>query len=376
MPSLKFDVEAAKEQLTQLFRDRITAQGAAYNVLNVNLADVTFAGLQQKIANQDALVAELKDELATARANCETWFNDVQPQLTVVPQAAINYGTLWNAAIPLALEQLKTLTPDRTLLAQLFGGLRSSADAQATTLGGLLTAARALRGKIAADAANFSTNHAPFQQLEDLDKENLAAARMTLDEIKLMIAAYSEEIAVDTITADGDLAIASYAMKYGAKFGDPGKAMAVTIGLIFIVSATKAIDDLLAAVDQRLAAAEEAGEYQLEMTSLTVQLVSLDTASSALAALVKELDDVIATLQACIVGWTSDRDALQAVVDGLQGDQPVNLVISLFDLGETQADWDDLAAFATTWQAMDVSPKAHNELVLNPPVVAAAGAGS
>lgn len=30
MPQLSFDVEAAKEQLTQLFRDRISAQGSLY----------------------------------------------------------------------------------------------------------------------------------------------------------------------------------------------------------------------------------------------------------------------------------------------------------------------------------------------------------
>lgn len=367
MNKLSFDVETAKEQLTQIFRDRISAQGSVYNVLNVDLEDISFSGLEEKIANQDQLIADLKADLKSAKTDGQNWFNDVQPQLTQIPQAAINYASLWNNTIPMVLEELAKPEPDRDRLEQLFQGLYNSAMAQVGSLSDLMKIIKSTRDEAATDANNFSQNHSSFQQLEDLDKENLAAARTTLAKINAMIAQYNQQIEVDTIKAEKDLAIASNAMKYGGKFGKPGKILGLTIGLIFIVSATMAIDDLLAAVDARLQEAQEQGEYDLEMTSLTTQLISLEAASAALAALVAEFDDLIASLQGTIDGWDADAKVLATIIDDLQGDAPISGILSQFDLGETQAEWDDLRVFATKWQTMEVSPAASNDIILNPP---------
>ncbi|HQU84538.1 MAG TPA: HBL/NHE enterotoxin family protein [Pyrinomonadaceae bacterium] len=367
MNKLSFDVEAAKEQLTQVFRDRISAQGSVYNVLNVDLKDITFSELEEKIENQDELIAAMQTALATAKTHCQSWFNDVQPNLTQIPQAAINYGTLWNNTIPLVLDELKNSDPDRETLQKLFGGLQASIGQQLSTLGGVMSSLKAIESSISADANNFSDNYSPFQQLESLDKDDLAAARTTLAQINTMIAQYDQDIEVDTIKAQKDLSMASNAMKYGGKFGDAGKILGLTIGLIFIVSASMDINALLSAVNARLQKAQEEGEYELEMTSLTVQLVSLETASSALTSLVDELDDVINSLQETIDGWNSDSTALGDIISDLQGTDPVSTILSQFDLGMTQAEWDDLSAFSTKWQSMEVSPAASNDIVLNPP---------
>jgi hypothetical protein len=102
----------------------------------------------------------------------------------------------------------------------------------------------------------------------------------------------------------------------------------------------------------------------LEMTSLTTQLVSLETASSALSGLVDEIDDLIASLHATLDGWNQDAATLGAVIADLKGTQPVSSILSQFDLGETQAQWDDLRVFATKWQTVEVSPKSSNVIVL------------
>lgn len=364
MHTLSFDVETAKAELTQIFRDRLAAQGSVYNVGNVDIEDVDFNGIPQPVPGQAQLVADMKTDLAAAQANGQRWFNDVQPHLTVIPQAAINYGSKWNVTIPLVLQQLRQSAPDRAVLQALFQGLRDSIDEQTQTLGALMQSLASIRAAAAADAGNFSSKHAPFQQLEDLDKDNLAKARTTLAGIQAMIDQFNEQIDVDTIKAEKDLSIASNAMKYGGKFGKPGKIVGLTIGLIFIVSATFAIDDLIATVAKRLAEAEEAGEYELEMSLLTTQLVSLDTASSALASLVNELDDMIASLQGALDGWKSEADALSAIVTDLQGSAPVDGIINQFDLGKTQAQWDELSTFAMKWQSMEIASKAANDLVV------------
>ena len=364
MNNLKFDVEGAKEQLTQVFRDRISAQGSVYNVLNVDIEDVQFKDLQAKIANQDQLIADMKADLKQAQTDGGTWFNNVQPQLTAIPQAAINYASLWNESIPLVLAEMGKPEPDRAIMLQVFQGLKDRIAEETTDLNALVTALQTISTAVTADAANFSSSHQPFQQLEDLDKENVAAARTTLAQIQTMISEYDEDIEVDTIKAEKDLAIASNAMKYGGKLGKPGQVIGLTIGLVFIVSATFAIDDLIAAVDARLVEAQKEGEYQLELDSLTAQLVALETASSSLSAIVDEINDMITSVQQTIADWQIESNAIAAVITDLQGDQSVNLILNQFDLGQTQAQYDELSIFATKWQSMEVSPKASNELTV------------
>jgi len=93
-------------------------------------------------------------------------------------------------------------------------------------------------------------------------------------------------------------------------------------------------------------------------------LISLETASTALASLVGELDDIITSLGDTIAGWSSERSAIAAVIADLAGTQPINSILSQFDLGKTQGQWDELGTFATKWQTMEISPKAANDLIL------------
>jgi hypothetical protein len=250
-------------------------------------------------------------------------------------------------------------------LQRLFEGLKNSIGEQISTLGELLTSLQTLRKAVATDAASFSDKNASFKQLEELDKKNLLSARKELDKIKSMIKEFDQEIDVDIIKSNRDLAIASNAMKYGKMFGDPGTALGLTIGLVFIASVSFTIDDLLATINRRLALARKEAEYELEMTSLTTQLISLETASSALASVVEEIDDLIASLEATIAGWNMDSKEMSAVIAALGGDQPINSIISQFDLGETQAEWDEIRIFATKWQTLEISPRPTNELVLS-----------
>ncbi len=366
MTNLSFDVEAAKAQLTQLLQARIRAQGATYDLFNVDLGDLDLGDLEIKVDDQAQLIAELQGELATAQAQGRSWLGDVMPRLTTAAQAVIDYAARWDSAMPLILAQLRLEAPDRTVLAELFGGLQSSANQQLAAISPVVSGVRALRDEIALSAANFTRNHLPFRQLEDLDLANLAAARSTIAEIGAALAAYSEEIDLDMITAQRDLAIASNAMKYGGKLGDPGKVVGLTIGLVFIVSATMAIDDLLAAVDARLAEAQREAGYELEMTLLTVQLVGLEVASTALAGLGNQLAGMVDALDATVAGWGNEAANLAAVVDGLGSAAPLEEVVNQFDLGRAQAEWSELAGIATKWQTMEIAARPSNELVLDP----------
>jgi hypothetical protein len=365
MTDLQFDVEAAKEQLTQVFRDRISAQGAVYNLQNADIEPVAFTDLEAKVDNQETLVAEMKDALRQAQAHGGTWFNEVQPHLTAIPQAAINYATLWNQVVPLVLAELRKAVPDRARLRSLFGGLKDSIDQQLSGVSTVATSLQALKAVITADADKFSGKYAPFQELESLDRDNVTAARAAIARITAMIAAYDEEIGTDTIASERDLAIASTALKYGQKGGRAGQIAGVTIGVVFIASALHAIDDLVAAVEARLQKAEEGAEFELQLTTLTAQLLALETASSALAALDGELDDLMASVNQTIAAWQQDAAELAEVLTQLSGAQPVTAILNEFDLGRTQSKWDELRIFATQWQTMEIAARASNELVFD-----------
>lgn len=364
MYSLTFDVEAAKTQLTQIFIDRIATQGSIYNVLNVNINDVLFDDVTHKIPNQDKLLSEMKADLNIAKRNGEVWFNESQPQLTVIPQAAINIASQWNSSISLILKNIRQPKPDRAELAALFSGFKGKIDEQITTLNNLMDHLKRSEKKLSADANNFSNKHSSFKQLEDIDKENLTAVRLKLNEVKAMVLALNQRIDVDTIKAEQDLAIASNAMKYGGKLGKPGKVVGLTIGLVFIVSAVGSIDDLLSSINQRFIEEQKAGKYELDISLLSAQLLALETASAALAHFVVQSEDIILSLQKSIENWQRESELMGNIITDLSGPVPVNEIINEFDLGKTAQQWDELSIFATKWQKAEVSPGAHNRLVL------------
>ncbi|MPY24512.1 HBL/NHE enterotoxin family protein [Shewanella psychropiezotolerans] len=364
MHTLTFDVEAEKSQLTQIFIDRIATQGSIFNVLNVNINDVLFDDVTKKIHNQDKLLSDMKNDLIIAKKDGENWFNETQPQLTFVPQAAINFASQWNASISTILSIVRQSSPNRSELAAIFGGFKDKIDEQLLTLTSLMSHLVAAKTDLSADANNFSNKHLSFKQLEEIDKENLAAVRIKLNQVKAMVAQYNCRIDVDTIKANKELAIASNAMKYGKKLGNPGKVVGLTIGLIFIVSAVETIDDLLATVDNRFNEEQKEGKYEMDMSFLSAQLLALETASSALAGFVTQVEDMISSLQKTIDGWQRESAVMVAIIADLNGVTPVNEIINEFDLGKTAQQWDEISIFAAKWQHAEVSPAGHNDLVL------------
>ncbi len=365
MHNLKFDVEAAKAQLTQVFRDRLSAQGSVFNVQNVEIDAVMFEDLEEKTSGQDAAIAAMKAALAQARKDALLWSNGVQPQLTAIPQAAINYATLWNQSIPPLRTILGMPSPDREAVRALLEGLRSSTADQIATLSGVKSALDDLRTAVDADAAKFSTQFAPFRTLESLDLENIGAARKAIAHLAETIAELSEDIDEDLITAESDLALASSAIKAGSKGGNNGKALGVTVSVIFIVSASKAIDALIEAVEERLAAAQKEAATEVELSSLSAQFIALETASRALVALVNEIDDLHQSLQQTLAGWQQDSDRLTAILGDIDGDAAIGTILDPFDLGIAQGQWDELGAFATSWQSVEISVRATTEFIFD-----------
>jgi hypothetical protein len=354
MTNLQFDVQAAKEQLTQLLRDRVAAEGSIFNVQTVDFEPVLFPDLQTASGNEQALFEEMNAVLVRAKSHCQTWSNDVQPKLTAIPQAAINYASILDSALPLVLAELRAAPPNRAQLRALFAGLATAIETQAASVRAVAPLLRSLESSFAADAADFSNRHAPFRELEDLDQKNIEAARAAIGKLQAMIAEFDEEIGVDTIENKKEIGVGRTSLKNGAESNQAGRLAGVTSGLIMFVSVISRIQEMVALIEQRLQKARESAEYETELGSLTAQLLALDTTAAALSAADTAAGGLIATVNHIIDGWKQHASGVAEVIAQLSGDQPVAEILSEFDLERTQSEWDELRTFATQWQTMEI----------------------
>jgi|GEM_PF-4759504 len=353
MIDLTFDVEARKDLLAQFVGDKLQAWGAISSVENVNLRKVLFA--DQNVPNKDALLASLQDDLANAQKNGMTWLNDVQPELSAVAQCFINYGTLFANTLPTIRAALKQDTPDnRNQLKQIFSGLEKSTAQQVSSLTDIAKTIQDIAGKIAQDAANFSDNNQNFSDLEKIDEENLQEAKAAIQQLSDLIDQYNKEITKNIIKEEEDLTIADIVMSAGGLVGKPGEALGLAIGLFFIVSAGLTVSELISEVNSAFQAAMKEAKYQVAVTELNEQLLCLHQTSSSLQTVVTEFQDMEQTLNAIIQFWNDMGTVMQKAQSELDDtSQPLNEIISEFNLGRASAEWEEAVVFA---QKMERSP--------------------
>jgi hypothetical protein len=132
MTGLQFDVQAAKEQLAQLLRGRVAAEGFVLQT----------------------------ETLFAATKVAQTWSNDVRPSLTAIPQAIINYASRHEAVLPLVLAELRAAAPDRAKLQVLFAGLAASIEQQVASVSAVAASLKSLETGIAAHTAFSSAGTA------------------------------------------------------------------------------------------------------------------------------------------------------------------------------------------------------------------------
>lgn len=355
MTNLQFDVQAAKEQLTQLLRDRVVAEGAVSNVRTVDFQPVLFPDLQTASGNQQTLFEAMKAALVRAKQDCQTWSNDIQPSLTVIPQATINHASRSDAVLALVLAELREAAPNRAKLRDLFAGLAASIEQQVASVGAVADALQGFKTRIAAGAADFSDQHAPFRELEELDRKNVDAARAAIAQLQAMIAELDENIGVDTIENEKEIGAGRATLNNGAQTNNQaGRIAGVIAGLINFVSVINRIQEMGALIEQRLQKARDNAEYDTRLSSLTAQLLALDTISVALSSADTAVGALIATVARIIDGWKQHASAVAEVITQLPGDQPVAEILSQFDLERTQSKWDELRTFATQWQTAQI----------------------
>jgi oligoribonuclease (3'-5' exoribonuclease) len=358
MVDLTINVEALKGKLADYAGDELLGRGSANCVLNLDIEKVMFK--EQDIDNKEEKLNTVKANLAIARKNSMDWLNNIEPELTNIPQGFINYASYFATVIPQIRQELENETPQsRGILKKIFSGLSDQADIQKKTLDALKTSILATAKKIKTDSLNFSDSNQVFADLEAQDEKNLKTAKQVVQNLSELIDKHNRDITAKMIKEEEDLTIADIVISAGGvlgHLGEPIEALGLAIGLVFIVCAGMLISDLQAEIEEEFREAQEEEEYKLIITQLTEQLLALHAASSSLKSMTETIDSLDTSIQGILGHWDSIQTTNQSAITALDDDsQPINDIIGEFNLGRASAEWEEANNFAVKMQALPIS---------------------
>lgn len=364
--ALRFSEKDELSAMSGAFKDVLIARASVVGMDDVVIKGIGFPKLtpeQQKAApNHEQDLQEMEAALVTAVANALTWSNDIEPDVTILPQAYQNIFAFIKGWRPV-ISTMKYTDKVEILQAQ-----RERLLEESTKLEAFGHKVAVLQNKVATDAENFSEKHAAFADLEKLDAESITATVAAIAKIKAIIAAESKTIEVDLTDAKKMIEVAKGIMEAGEKVktgteaDELAKVLAVTVGVILIGIAEGKIDEALKTIGERLAnAAKEVG-LEINLSALTLQLLALQTAHNAIAGLATDLED-IAKVFLRAAAWFRARatDVQQILNEGAQSRE-----IDEVSLMAYANAWEDLSKAGLNWQHYEVDTPATFKVPLAP----------
>jgi hypothetical protein len=171
---LQADAEKQKQVLAGFQTARATVSSAVAGLLGANIDGANpeiplraaSAGLSQG-GTQTGQPA-LQEQFEKVRQNALHWSNDVEPALTAIPQAIINFSSKFQASASSIQSWVKELTSGdeshkSSLLATL-DWLAKQIDAETRTIGAIAAQSKTLHSQFVADYGNFTSADAASGQ--------------------------------------------------------------------------------------------------------------------------------------------------------------------------------------------------------------------
>lgn len=341
---------------------------------NTDISGVNFKTLPQDLqkklpADPAVLLETVNANLATAKQHGQFWSNDIQPNLTAIPQAIINFNSQFQAEmqliIPLVQDLLTKDDPDkRQELVELFQGLLKKIGEQQTAVGGEIDNLKTFNTEITADHGNFSSGNNQFAVIQQFEQENITALNSAISGLSDAISALDKAITAEAVAlgvsaaliAGGAIGLANAETGVGLVIG----AVCIVVGMIGVGVAA---GELISSIEKKQQAEQTKAFDQLEVTELTVQVQALNTAESALGNLVTQSQLAMQSVQVILDTWATLSGKIQAVVTDLNdSEQAIGDIMSLVDLNTAQTQWNQLETFANQMQGFE------QQVFANPPV--------
>jgi hypothetical protein len=326
--------------------------------------------IQKKLPEDPAvLLQQVNANLTIAKQHGQTWSNDIQPGLTAIPQAIINYNTQFQVEMGLILPLVQALLigPDpakRAELVDLFNGLIQKIEDQNKALSGEIALLKTFNTNVTSDHGNFSSANNSFAAIQQFEQANVTALNTAIQGLDSAISALNKAITAEWVAlgvsaaliAGGAIGLANAETGVGLVIG----AVCMVVGMIGLGVAA---GELVSSIEKEQDAEQKKAFDQLEVTELTVQVQALNTTETALSALVTQSALAMQSVQVILDTWATLQGKLQAVVVDLSNSElAIGDIMSLVDLNTAQTQWGQLETFAGQMQDFEQA------VLANPPV--------
>ncbi len=317
--------------------------------------------IEAKLPEDPATLLEtVREHLTTAKSHGQFWSNDIQPALTAVPQAVINFNTQFQAELTLIEPLVQALLDQddpakRAELKELFGGLLGKIAEQQGAIATEITNLKQFNTDLTGDHTNFSSANDAFAAIQQFEEANITALDAAIKGLDAVISALNKAIIAEGVAlgvsvgliAGGAIGLASAETGVGLVVG----AVCIVAGMIGVGVAA---GELISSIEKEQEAEQKLAFDQLEVNELTVQVKALNTVEDALGNLVTESQSAMASVQAILDTWATLSAKVQAVVTDLDdAEQAIGNIMSLVDLETAKTQWAQLETFATQMQGFE-----------------------
>ncbi len=371
---LAIDVTDQQNKLAGYINAKANVARYVAALQNTDISGVNFSTLppdiQKKLPEDPAvLLQQVNANLTIAKQHGQTWSNDIQPGLTAIPQAIINYNTQFQVEMGLILPLVQALLigPDpakRAELVDLFNGLIQKIEDQNKALSGEIALLKTFNTNVTSDHGNFSSANNSFAAIQQFEQANITALNSAISGLNDAISALNKAITAEAVAlgvsvaliAGGAIGLANAETGVGLVIG----AICIVVGMLGVGVAA---GELISSIEKKQDAEQKEAFDQLEVTELTVQVQALNTTETALSALVTQSALAMQSVQVILDTWATLQGKLQAVVVDLSNSElAIGNIMSLVDLNTAQTQWGQLETFANQMQDFEAQSFA------NPPV--------
>lgn len=359
---LQQNVTETKNKLAGYLTARGRVSAYVAGVQKASLPDIKFEKLPPEIqvklpADPQEMLDQVRANLKTAQTNALLWSNDIEPGLTAIPQAIINFNDKFKTSAASVTQWLGELaggnTKNKALLLTTLKWLIDVIDYQQTSIQAEMTLIRKFNTQLTTDHSNFSSSNGSFAALYTFEEASIANLQTAIKGLKDALKAEDKAITASAIAAGvgGGLMVAGAIGLATAETG-VGLVVAGVAIIVGLAAAITGIVELVKAINAKVQTQNDINTDETAVSLLSAQATVLLAVEDALKDLVDLAESAMAAVQVILDTWGTLAAKIQAVHDDLfaASDKDLGQITAVFDINAASAQWDELTEFATNMQ--------------------------